>query len=376
MMKPRIAVVGTGTIGAQALWQLSKLDCEVTGYELFNPGHPRGAAGGESRLFRHIEMEDLRYLPIVERADQLWQELEAETGEQLRNIGGALVFGAESSPAMRIALQAADLLGDRVRVMTREEVRREYPQYNIDDDELAILDLRAGTIFPERAIRTAASAAGENGATLRPHTRVTDIQQRGNRVLVTADGRTEEYDRVLVAAGAWTATLLPDMAPYLATRRLLSTWFLPRTGESVEGMLPFVRTEPNYSYGLPTADGLAMKLGLGFAHHAPIESPDTADQHVSEEDLAAVRELTRKFLPGFEDYPMRMNTYFEAYTHSRVEYVQSHPNMNNVIVMAGFSGKGFKNCPAIGEIGARLALALPQRDEAAFLTAFTPVEQV
>lgn len=367
MTKPRIAVIGTGTIGSQTLWQLSKLDCEASGYELFSPGHSRGAGGGESRLFRHVEIEDLRYQPVVERADKLWKDLEAATGQKLRDISGALTFCAGSAPATQIALQSANLLGGQVEVMTAAEAKARFPMYKSDPNEIVILDKGAGTIFPEKTIRTAAAAAQANGATIHTEARVTDIVQHGDDVMVTADGQTTCYDRVIVAAGAWTATLLPDMAPYLATRRLLSTWFLPRTGESLEGMLPYIRTEPTYSYGLPTADGLAMKLGLGFANHLPVDSPDTARMNVTEEDLRAVRELARRFLPHLENYPMRMAPYFEGYTHNRHEYVGQHPGMPGVLVLAGFSGKGFKTSPVIGEIAAREVLGLEQRIDATFL---------
>lgn len=73
-------------------------------------------------------------------------------------------------------------------------------------------------------------------------------------------------------------------------------------------------------------------------------------------DLTEVRELVGDLFPGLESYPMRINAYFEAYTRSRVEYVGMHPSMDNVIVMAGFSGKRFKTSPALGELGSRLAL--------------------
>ena len=371
-LRPRIAVIGAGTIGSQTLWQLSRLDCDVTGYELFSPGHSRGAGGGESRLFRRIEIEDLRYQPILDRADELWKELETITGQKLRDISGALTFTAESSPATPVALQSAALLGDRVEVMTAGETRARFPMYETDPDEIVILDKGAGTIFPEKTIRTAAAAAKANGAVIHTEARVTGIVQEHDTILVTADGLTRQYDRVIVAAGAWTAALLPDMAPYLATRRLLSTWFLPRTGASLAGMLPYIRTEPNYSYGLPTADGLAMKLGLGFANHLPVDSPDTARMNVTEEDLLAVRGLVRRFLPHLEDYPMRMSPYFEAYTHDRHEYIGRHPSMPGVLVLAGFSGKGFKTSPVIGELAAREVLGLEPKTDAGFLLANPP----
>ncbi|WP_291277713.1 FAD-dependent oxidoreductase [Galactobacter sp.] len=367
MTRQRIAVVGLGTVGAQTLWQLSKQDCDVTGFELFHPGHSRGAAGGESRLFRLVEMEDLAYQPLIFRSDQLWRELEAETGQTLRDLSGALTFGIPNEPEMEVGLQSAALIGDRAEVLTHEETTERFPMYKIKPNEIAIVDHGAGTIFPEKTIRTAVAAAREHGAIARTEARITGIEQHGDQVQITVNGETEVFDQVVVAVGAWTATLLPEMAPYLATRRLLSTWFLPRTGASLEGMKPYIRANPNYSYGLPTADGLAMKLGLGFPTHLPIESPDTARLSITEEDLEPVRSLVAEFLPHLEPYPMRMQAYYEAYTHNRHEYIAPHPTMDKVLVLAGFSGKGFKNSPVTGEIAARHIMRIPQSADAQFL---------
>ena len=110
-----------------------------------------------------------------------------------------------------------------------------------------------------------------------------------------------------------------------------------------------------------------MKLGLGFAHHKAIESPDSADIRVAEADLTAVRELVTDLFPNLEPYPMRINPYFEAYTRSRIEYVGRHPSMDNVVVMAGFSGKGFKTSPAIGELGSQLVLEQDLSEEFSFI---------
>lgn len=368
MPTPRVAVIGTGTIGAQTLWQLAKQGADATGYELFSPGHSHGAAGGETRLFRHIDVEHLEYLPIADRADFIWHELEQESGRTLRNLTGALAIGSTASPATHTALESAALLGSRAEVLSREEAQLRFPQYRLHEDEIAILDKGAGIIFPERTVRAVADAAVARGARILRECRVTAINQVGSQVDIVAGNGTERYDRVVVAAGAWTATLLPDVAPYLATRRLISSWYLPKAGSTLDGMLPYLRTEPDYSYGLPTADGLAMKLGVGFRDHLPIESPDTAPLRIAERDLEPIRAVARDLLPMLEDYPMRAQAYFEAYTHSRVEFMREHPSMPSVFVCAGFSGKGFKNAPAFGEIAARAILGLPPKnDSSAFI---------
>lgn len=313
----------------------------------------------------------MRYLRVVERANQLWNELEETSRAQLRSLDGALMIVKEGTKASSTALESVESLGDRADVLSRDDMKKQYPDFSLHKDEYGIFDKDAGTIFPDRAIQAASSAAITQGASIRTESRVIEIVQRGSQVHVrTADGN-DLFDKVVVAAGAWTSSLLPDMAPLLAPRRLLSTWYLPRPGSNLSGVKPYIRADPNYSYGLPTADSSAMKLGLVFANHKPIESPDSADLRVTESDLIAVRELVEDFFPNLESYPMRINPYFESYTRSRIEYVSAHPSMGNMVVMAGFSGKGFKTSPAIGELGAQLVLEREESENYSFI-----VEQV
>lgn len=367
MNNPRIAVIGTGTIGSQVLWQLARRGVDAVGYELYSPGHPRGAAGGESRLFRYVELEDMRYFPVVQRANQLWNELQERSLARLRSLGGALTIVEEGTVASATALESAELLDDRSEVLSQDDMKHRYPDFKLHENEFGILDKDAGTIYPDRAIQAAVNAAVGQGASIRTESRVTEIEQTGAQVRVKTNDGEELFDKVVVAAGAWTSALLPEMAPLLAPRRLLSTWFLPRAGSDLSGLKPYIRAAPHYSYGLPTADGAAMKLGLGFANHKAVESPDNADVRVVESDLTAVRGLVHDFFPNLESYPMRINPYFESYTQSRIEYVGQHPSMDNVLVMAGFSGKGFKTSPAIGELGARLALEQEIGEEYSFI---------
>nr|WP_245190230.1 FAD-dependent oxidoreductase [Leucobacter exalbidus] len=364
----RIAVIGTGTMGSQALWQLSQQDCDVVGYELYQPGHARGAAAGENRVFNFIELEDLRVLPMTDRADQLYRRLEEDSGVELRDLQGVLAIGEESAEPTQIALETARKYPDRFQVLSNAETRAKYPKFNIHDNEIAIFDKEGGIIFPDRTIQAASALAVENGAILHTEARVASIEQRDGKVYVTnTDQEVETFDRVVVAAGAWTGQLLPSMDKYFAMRRLISTWFRPKFRETMEGLPAYVRTEPNYSYGLPSPDGTALKVGLGFKNHLAIASPDSSEYTLSDADLLPLRNLVRDLFPSLGDYPSRFTVCHESYTKSRIEWVQPHPEMSNVLVMAGFSGKGFKNSPALGEIGARWALGLPTEPHAEFL---------
>jgi sarcosine oxidase len=367
-MRQRIAVIGVGTIGSQVIWQLSQRDCDVTGYELYSPGHSKGAAGGETRLFRTLELEDLHYTPVVNRADELWRKLEEDSGRRLRDISGSLIMGDVNAPSTQTALKGVELNDREYRVLIRAESLREFPEFGLDENDIVIWDKDGGTIKPELTVNTAAGLAEANGAQIARATRVTAVEQTDSgTVRVTVDGETHEYDRVVVTAGAWISRLLPELSDLFMMRRLVNVWFFGKSPRSLTSILPFIRTEPTYSYGLPVPDRTAMKIGLGFPNHLPIDLPEEAPLRVDEKDLEPFIEHARRYIPVLDEYPMRIGTYFEGYTHNRHEFVQEHTTMNNVFVMAGFSGHGFKMSPAMGEVGADWATDMRPHVDTTFL---------
>lgn len=354
-------------MGAQVMWQLSKRGVDVTGFETYAPGHSRGAAGGENRLFRNIELDEPGYSPIVARADRIWDELQKESGRELRTLTGTLVMGSPQHEQMQTALRNALETGADHEVLDADALARRFPQYGLDHGDLAILDVRSGFVRPELTVSTAARLAEARGASVINDTTVIAVKGTRSGAVVTTTGGEYHFDRVIVSAGGWTTKLLPEFREIIETRRLISSWHFAADPNYIPGILPFIRTEPTYCYGIPTADYTAMKIGLGYSSHLEVDDPDDVERVVRPDELAPFQETISRYLPGLDLHPMRTETYLETYTASRREWMGPHPEMDNVIVLSGFSGHGFKMCPAIGEIGANLVLGEPSPVDIGFL---------
>ncbi|TDC42582.1 N-methyl-L-tryptophan oxidase [Micromonospora sp. KC213] len=354
--RKRVAVVGVGTMGAQAMWRLAARGAEVVGFERFAPGHDRSAAGGETRVFRSAQFEDVRYVPLIKHADTLWRELQHETGRELRRLTGCLLMGPAEHHQMRTALDSITEHGLDHEVLDAVELARRFPQYRIADGDVAVLDRNAGFIRPELTVLSAANRAEQLGARIHRYTTVRKIVPVGRGVEIHTDAGTEHVDTVVVTVGPWINDLLPDLDWKVEIKRLVNAWFVCDTDGWFDAAPAFIRTGPTHCYGLPSHDRISIKLGLSQALHRPVDDPNALDRVVQPQELEIFREQVRRYLPNLHPDPIRLSVFMEGYTASSRPLVGPLPDSDSVILLAGFSGHGFKLAPAFGDIAADLAL--------------------
>lgn len=375
----KIAVVGLGAVGAQVLWSLSsKAGVEVHGFEGGYVGHPQAGAGGEGRLYRNLELTTMGYMPLIKRSDELWDCLENDSGRRLRRRGGALLFGQADDAQILHALASAQDWNLPHEVYGAEELGRLFPHFSLSENEIGVWDSGAGVIAPEIAVRAAVGQAVAHGAVVHEFAPVEHLDERAGFVDVRLESGEElTFDHVVVACGGWTTQLVPELREWIVTRRLTSAWFAGRTERGLRGLPPFMHVAPAYCYGVPDEDERLVKLGLGFNDHMPAGDPDSVPRHL---DHRQVREEVEKFawilrdlIPSLEPNPVRLGTYIESYTRSMHEFMGTAPGHTRVTVLSGFSGHGFKMSPALGEIGAELAVAGESRFDLRFLDEATPV---
>jgi sarcosine oxidase len=358
VVRKRVAVVGTGTVGSQAAWRLAARGAEVVAYDRFAPGHDRSAAGGETRVFRSAQTHDGRYVPLVRHADALWKQLQAETGRELRRLTGALFMGPAEDSEMRTVV---DVIAEHRldhEVIDADAMTKRFPQIRVDDGDLVILDRHAGFIRPELTVQTAARRAEELGAQVRRYTPVREVAPvAGGGVEIRTDTGTERFDAAVVTPGPWTGDLLPDLPWEVSVYRAISAWFLPNEDHPADVERPaFIHRGDIPFYGIPSPDGLAVKLGLPQAHHKPVDDPNHLNRTVAPEELETFTTAVRRHLPGLNPDPVRLSVFMEGYTDSTRPLVGPLPGCDDIVLLAGFSGQGFKLSPAMGDIAADLAL--------------------
>ncbi|MER7015106.1 N-methyl-L-tryptophan oxidase [Saccharopolyspora sp. NPDC000359] len=345
----QVGIIGTGTMGSTLAWQLARRGVQVLAFEQFAPGHDRGAVGGETRLFRLAYAEGHQYVPLLRDSLRLWRELEDEAGTNILTQCGGLSIGDPEGDYIAGLLASARDTAVPVDVLPTAEVAERYPQHDLRDGEVAVLDHQAGYLRCEQAVLSAARVAERAGAEVLRYTEVTELVEDGDSVLVrTAGGSSHRVGQAVVAAGSWATRFLPPrLASAVESRRVLLSWF---GTEDIDAYRPdrfpiFIHhRDGQHVYGMPTVDDVMVKVaGVITAH--PVPNPEAVERRHSAAEVHQVSDVVGKFLPGLHPEPLRTDAFTDLYTRDDRPLVGRVGN--RIAVTTGHSGRGFKYAPGI-----------------------------
>jgi sarcosine oxidase len=355
-----VIVVGLGAMGGATAFHLAQRGQRVLGLEQFESGHARGSSHGESRIIREIYFEHPLYVPIVRRAYELWQDLERETGERLLNITGGLMIGPEKGTLLRGVLESAAAHAISHEVLSAAELRVRYPGFEVRDDNVAVVDARAGYLDADACVRAHFAGAARRGAELRFDERVTSWRSDGETVRVETTRGRYSARQLVVSAGPWMQTLLSDLELPLSVERQVLVWFEPNTHAEwyAPTRCPIYLWEyapGRLGYGFPR---LAQGVKAAVFHEGDtVRDADAIPRTVAPEEIDRVREALRHLLPDVAAGELRdakvcpfTNT---PDTHFLIDF---HPSFSNVLISSPCSGHGFKFASAIGELQADLLI--------------------
>src|SRR5256886_4908456 len=91
-----VIVLGLGAMGSAAAYHLARRGVHVAGIEQYTPAHDWGSSHGRSRVIREAYFEHPDYVPLIQRAYELWRGLGQGTRERpLLMTGGLLIWAHE-----------------------------------------------------------------------------------------------------------------------------------------------------------------------------------------------------------------------------------------------------------------------------------------
>jgi len=147
------------------------------------------------------------------------------------------------------------------------------------------------------------------------------------------------------------------LAPFVVAERQVLLWTQPRRPEYFQRTcFPIFNMEVSEGrfYGLPVHHVPGFKIGKYHHRHESVVA-DSVDRDCHPEDEAVLREGIRRYFPDADGPTLAMKVCMFANTPDGHFVIDHHPEAENVIIAAGFSGHGFKFCGVVGEIAVDLA---------------------
>jgi sarcosine oxidase len=351
-------VVGLGAVGSAAAFHIARRGKRVIGLEQFTLAHDRGSSHGRSRVTRQAYFENPAYVPLLGRANELWTQLERDSGMRLLEITGGLMLGPPDGGVVKGTLASARTHGLPHEVLEAPEVRRRFPAFSVEDGTIGVLDKVAGVLFPEDCIRAHAAGATRAGAELRWQEPAVSWKATDDSVEVkTAQGMYVASTLVL-CAGPWMGELVAGLGMPLAVERNVLYWFRPTTDVAMFAPDKFpvfiIEYEPGkVFYGFPALGDDGVKVAR---HHTGVScTPTDIGRELSQEEIREVRAILERNLPTVNGDLLSATTCMYTNTPDGHFIIDRDPRHPNVILASPCSGHGFKFASVIGEVLADLA---------------------
>lgn len=350
-------VVGLGAVGSATALSLARAGVQVLGFDRWRPPHTMGSTHGESRITRRTAWEGAQYVPLVARANALWRDLAASTGHHYFDPIGGLFIGKADEFFIADSRACAESAGLPYEMLSREQVERRLPSLRVPDGVVAFLDPGAGVLHPERIVSDQLAVAESLGARLAFDSEVLEFGPRGEGVFVRTEQETLIADRLVLCSGAWMPSVLAPLGVTLGVERVTLHWFAaqataPRLNDGRTPVLLVGDEHGDATAIFPAMDGRIKSAAHGSG---AFTTADGVDRRIDERDVAPVRELLARWLPGQVGAHAESAVCLYTNTPDGHFIIDRHPEHGQIIFGSPCNGFGFKFSSATGEMLAALA---------------------
>jgi monomeric sarcosine oxidase len=357
-MKDHVAVIGAGVFGAWTAHHLQQAGHRVTLVDAWGPAHSRASSGGESRLTRAAYGKDAIYTRMARDSLPQWKALSAVAGLPIFIPCGILFFFPTEEQYVHDSIAAHKQMGLPTEVLTQAEMAKRFPMIDFDGISVGLYEPGFGALMARRSVQTLADRFVKGGGAYVKGA----VQPPSQRTSATLDavglasGERIAADRFVFAAGPWLPKLLPDViGPRILPTRQEVFFFAPPAGDrrfqtgAMPGWADF--NGGDIFYGFPDLEGRGVK----FAHdqHGVPVDPDTQDRRPTEAALAEIVAFRDRRFPLLRGAPLTEARVCQYENSSNGDFlIDVHPALENVLLVGGGSGHGFKHGPEVGRYAA------------------------
>lgn len=363
-----VAVIGAGVFGAWTAYQLRRTGKSVLLLDAHGPGNSLSSSGDESRIIRMGYGADEIYTRSAMRSLQLWQDLFMRLGEPLFHQTGVLWLAHEDDPYPLRTAETLAKLKVTFEKLTTSEVEHRYPQIGLAGISWAMLEPESGVLSARRAVQAVVREATKigvdylqeavSGTGVPPVVNAQDARATKRKLdhVTTTSGQRISASQYVFACGPWLPKIFPDLLADRIHPTRQEVFYFDAGGAQnfTAPVLPTWIDFKDEAYGLPDFEGHGVKIAID--RHGPAFDPDTGDRTPTSEGLTEARDYLARRLPALKDAPVTDARVCQYENTSNGDFlIDLHPEFENVWLVGGGSGHGFKHGPVVGEyVAARI----------------------
>jgi sarcosine oxidase len=353
-----VAVIGAGAFGAWSAYWMRKAGLHVILLDAYGAANSRASSGGESRIIRAAYGERDFYSRWALRSLPQWKELAARCGQEIFHETGVLTFSDGSTDFVAQSGRSLDRLEQERLGIAHEqlgaaELARRFPQIGLKGNEVGILEPHSGALMARRGVQVLVAELLRQGVDYRVAA-ATPPSAKGRLSSIATSGNEKISAGVFVfACGPWLPKVFPELLGRVIQPERAEVYFLgvaPGDARFSSPQMPtwIYKSKDVEAYGMPVLENRGFKVAVDKLS-LPAD-PDTMDREPTAPYRAQLRTFLAERFPDLKDAPVsetRVCQYENTETGNYL--VDRHPEMENVWIVGGGSGHGFKNGPAMGE---------------------------
>jgi sarcosine oxidase len=346
-----VAVIGAGVFGAWTARHLGRRGKRVLLVDAYGPANARASSAGESRIIRMGYGADELYTRWSQRSLAQWKEFFAATGLRLFHETGVLWLAGKEDGRVRETVETLRRCDVSFEELSRAELEKRYPQIGLDGITRGLLEPRSGVLMARRAVAAVVEEAVRRGVEYR----VAQIAEpRGARAITTvvaSSGERIDAETFVFACGAWLGKIFPEIlgARIFPSRQEVFFFGVP-AGDArfAPPELPTWLFQEDEIYGMPDLESRGLKIAVD--RHGERVDPDTQSRLASVQGAEEARRFVEQRFPSLRGAPIvetRVCQYENTWNGDFL--IDRHPAIENIWLVGGGSGHGFKHGPAVGE---------------------------
>jgi sarcosine oxidase/L-pipecolate oxidase len=370
----QILIIGAGCFGTSTAYHLSQRGyTSIRVLDRYAPPSCEAAATDISKIIRSDYNVKL-YARLGIESIAAWQSW--PMFRDLYHVPGWILSAADLSiPFVEGSIETCKELGVQgLETLTPERIRSRFSVVTgkLDGWNINVWNPTAGWADAGKALERMANAAQESGVqyvsgNTKGYVQQLILDEIGEcKGVITADGTRHEADRVILATGAWTPSLLEVEDQLTAKGHSVAHIQLTATETEHYAALPIMdNLELGYFFP-PTKDGIFKMAHSQFITNTQVTQsgittsvPHTFVQSPADglplEIEAQMRRNLRRVLPELADRPFCYTRLcWDADTADRHFLVTPHPSHKGLFLATGGSAHGFKFLPIVGKYVADL----------------------